>query len=184
MDSLTNRVYVSSSSGTVSVIDGITNSVIATVEVGFLPSGLGVDSIAQQVYVANPVTNHVSVLDGVSNTVVATVPVGFHPFSATTNPLLGRAYVTNLFSDSVSVIDGASNTLVATVGVGVEPSELATNSYANLVYVVHAQAGMISVIVDPTGPPAIQRTGERRPASCLGSSSGCSPGPNRPIPRR
>jgi YVTN family beta-propeller protein len=131
------------------------------------------------VYVANPVTNHVSVLDGVSNTVVATVPVGSHPFTASTNPLLRRAYVTNLFSNDVSVIDGASNSVVATVGVGVEPSELATNIYANLVYVVHAQVGMISVIFDPTGQPAVQRS-----ATCLGSSSGCSPGLNRPIRRR
>jgi YVTN family beta-propeller protein len=131
------------------------------------------------VYVTNAVRNHVSVIDGVSNTVVATVPVGSHPFTASTNPLLRRAYVTNLFSNDVSVIDGASNSVVATVGVGVEPSELATNIYANLVYVVHAQVGMISVIFDPTGQPAVQRS-----ATCLGSSSGCSPGLNRPIRRR
>src|SRR4051794_6445052 len=49
VDSASNRLYVTNCcSGTVSVIDGATHRVIATVPVGDLPTGIGVDPATHQ----------------------------------------------------------------------------------------------------------------------------------------
>ena len=73
----TNRIYVTNdSSDNVSVIDGASNTVVATVAVGSYPHGVAVNPNTNRIYVANSVSNNVSVIDGATNTVVATVPVG------------------------------------------------------------------------------------------------------------
>ena len=70
--------YVTNSgANTVSVIDIPTNKVVATVPVGFFPSGVAVTPDGKHVYVANFQSNNVSVIDTAANTVVGTpIPVG------------------------------------------------------------------------------------------------------------
>ena len=63
-------------SNSVSVIDTATNTVVATVAVGFAPLGVAVNPAGTRVYVANNGTNSVSVIDTATNTVVTTVTVG------------------------------------------------------------------------------------------------------------
>jgi len=78
------RVYVTNEffSGTVSVIDTATNTVVATVPVGSFPLGVAVTPAGTRVYVANRSSSGtVSVIDTATNTVVATVPVGSAPLS-------------------------------------------------------------------------------------------------------
>ena len=64
-----------SSSGTVSVIDTASNTVVATVPVGPFPVAVAVTPDGKHAYVANH-SSTVPVIDTASNTVVATVPVG------------------------------------------------------------------------------------------------------------
>ena len=59
-----------------SVIDGSTHTVTATVPVGKLPLGVAVDPGTHTVYVTNDEDDTVSVIDGSTHTVTATVPVG------------------------------------------------------------------------------------------------------------
>ena len=66
-------------SNSVSVIDTATNTVVATVAVGFAPLGVAVNPAGTRVYVANNGSNNVSVIDTATNTVAATVAVGFSP---------------------------------------------------------------------------------------------------------
>lgn len=64
-----NRIYVANySDNNVSVIDGSTNTVIATVPVGFTPLSIGVNPLTNGVYVANGTDDNVSVICGISNT--------------------------------------------------------------------------------------------------------------------
>ncbi len=61
------------------MIDGSTNTVVATVPVGSDPRGAGVNAATNRVYVPNFAGgsgNTVSVIDGSTNTVVATIVVG------------------------------------------------------------------------------------------------------------
>ena len=66
-------------SNSVSVIDTATNTVVATVPVGFAPLGVAVNPAVTRVYVANFTPGNVSVIDTATNTVAATVAVGFSP---------------------------------------------------------------------------------------------------------
>src|SRR5215469_16917540 len=69
--------YVTNSgSGTVSVIDTATNTVVATVPVGSDPNGVAITPDGTRTYVTGSPT---SVIDTSTNTVVATVPVGGNP---------------------------------------------------------------------------------------------------------
>src|SRR5690349_21508662 len=92
-------------------------AVVATIGVGDLPLGVGVNAITNRIYVANAGSNAVSVIDGVTNTVVATVAVGTGPLGVGVNAITNRIYVANAGSNAVSVIDGVTNTVVATVPV-------------------------------------------------------------------
>ena len=62
-----------------SVIDGATNTVTATVTVGADPDGVAVDGTTDTIYVTNYGSGTVSVIDGATNTVTATVTVGSRP---------------------------------------------------------------------------------------------------------
>ena len=81
VDPGTHTVYVTNrNDDTVSVIDGSTHTVTATVPVGKSPDGVAVDPGTHTVYVTNQLSDGtVSVIDGSTRTVTATVPVGNAP---------------------------------------------------------------------------------------------------------
>jgi len=105
-------VYVANSSsasdtGTVSVINPTTNTVISTITVGSEPGGVAVDP-GGDVYVTNNVSDTVSVIDPTTNTVVGSpIAVGSEPIAVAVDPG-GDVYVTNFGSDTVSVITPAT----------------------------------------------------------------------------
>src|ERR1700752_902503 len=71
------RGYVANAGdGTVSVIDPLTNTVVATIPGGSAPRAVAVTPNGAFAYVANSGSNNVSVISAVTNTVVGTVPVG------------------------------------------------------------------------------------------------------------
>ena len=129
---MTNKIYVAdwcgndpncTSGGTVTVIDGATDNTLS-VNVGFYPYGVAVNSLTNKIYVANWCGNDpscasggtLSVIDGVSNTVIATVTTGSRPYSVAVNSVTNKIYVANncghdvscqTHSGTVTVIDGA-----------------------------------------------------------------------------
>jgi len=68
-------------SGTVSVIDTASDSVIANVTVDKCPCGISVNKDGTKVYVVNSESNTVSVIDTATNSVITNVPVGNRPSS-------------------------------------------------------------------------------------------------------
>ncbi len=143
----TNRIYVSSSSGNlVSVIDGATNRVTATVGVGNFPIGVDVNPITNVIYVANASGGSVSVIDGNSNVVTATVSGFLTPYKLAVNSVTNQIFVSAFGTNSVAIIDGTSNQVVGTVAVGSGPYGLAINSKLDLAYVANLNDGTVSVI--------------------------------------
>jgi YVTN family beta-propeller protein len=83
--------------------------VVTTVVLGDHPYGVGYDSGAGQVIVANQYSNDVSVFTDATNTVVATVEVGNYPVWVVYDSAKGEIFIPNLLSVTVSVIsDGTS----------------------------------------------------------------------------
>ncbi|MGH3671038.1 MAG: YncE family protein [Pseudonocardiaceae bacterium] len=75
------RLYLpNSGSGSVSVIDTLSNTVIATIPVGSCPEGVAVTPDGRHVYVPNFASNSVSVIDTANDTVADTIPVGGDPW--------------------------------------------------------------------------------------------------------
>ena len=143
----TNRAYVTNfGSNSLSVLDTLGNTVVATVPVGPGPQGVALNPALNRAYVANNGDGTLSVIDITSNAPVASVPVGAGPWGVAVSPAANRAYVTNKFAGTLSVIDTSTNTVVATVTVGAGPEGVAVNPGTGRVYVANSGGSTVSVI--------------------------------------
>jgi YVTN family beta-propeller protein len=98
--------------GTVSVIDGSTNTVIKNIRVGWSPLGVAFNPANGYIYVA---AGTVSVIDGSTNTVIKDIPVGLQPSTVVFDSGSGYIYVANQYSHTVSIIDSSTNTVIDTI---------------------------------------------------------------------
>ena len=125
----TGRVYVLTGwagegmceGGPMSVLDGETFAVAATIDVGECPVALAVNPTTDRIYVMDYKSSIVSVIDGETNTITAAVDVGAVPNGLAVNPTTNRIYVSGRrvpsggwkSHASVSVIDGETNAVTA-----------------------------------------------------------------------
>ncbi|MGG0811205.1 beta-propeller fold lactonase family protein [Paenibacillus alvei] len=159
---VTNSGVQTDPGNTVSVIDTLTDTVIATIQVGNAPIGVAITPDGQQVYVANQLDNTVSVIDTSHNKVIATLRVGIRPLVVAITPDGKSAYVTNAGTQgvqdkSISVIDTKKNKVVATIteGVGIFPFGIAIGNTpaGTRAYVANTINGTVSVLdVNPASP--------------------------------
>ena len=161
---VTNLIYVVNSAvgdptGTVSVIDGETSVVVATVPVGHHPRCVAVDPETNRLYVTHYFSRTVSVIDGATLRIVAVLPVRGNPLGIDIDPHLGRIYIASMADTSqggtfagVSVIDAATHDLCGLVPVGYQvpsacgPMCVRVNSCTDLVYVGGQNPPAVSVI--------------------------------------
>jgi gliding motility-associated-like protein len=136
----TEYAYIANSQlNTVSVINILTDSLVATIQTGSTPWGVSVSPNGKFAYVTNDNPNgSVSVISTGPNTVAATIPVGSFPFGITVSPDGKYAYVTNNnYAGTVSVISTASNTLTATIPVGAFPFGIVVSPDGSRVYLTN-----------------------------------------------
>ena len=185
VNTITNRIYVANwGSGYVSVIDGASNTVVATVPVDSGPNGVGVNPTTNRIYVTcsmDPVSDDVSVIDGVTNTEIDTdgnpangitrIPVGGDPTGVAVNSITNRIYVASNVDNSVSVIDGGTNTVVATVYAGSFSYGAALNPATNRIYVTNRDDNTVSVIQDFPIPSLGGGTTERVSVDSAGNEA-------------
>ena len=145
----TNKIYVvnycgndpscgTTTPGTVTVINGLTNTVDATITVGGHPTFVMINPLTNKLYVPNRRDNTVSVINGATNAVIKTISVGSHPTFGDINILTNRIYVVdsgNGQGTTMDVIDGHADSVVATVTVGNFPQGAAVNPVTNKIYV-------------------------------------------------
>lgn len=114
---MTKHVWApNSGTNTVSKIDPVGDTVLATYTVGNTPRGICYDGV--NFWVANDADNTVTKISP-TGSVIATVTVGLEPF--TTIFANGFVWVANFTGGTVSKIDIHSNTVVATITVGTSP---------------------------------------------------------------
>ena len=164
---VTNRIYVTNScgddptclayplhQGTVSVIDGGTNGILASINVGYQPYGVAVNPVSNKTYVANlcgtdsscsSTSGTISVIDGI-NPNATTIALTMQPFYVTVNSVTNKIYAVGVCLVSpcegyntgrVTVIDGASDTVIDTVSVGFNPQSAVVNPVTNKIYVAN-----------------------------------------------
>ena len=165
VNSVANKIYVANACGngpicgspyvpgTMTVIDGVTNNT-QSVNVGYYPYAVDVNSTTNQIYVANQCGNDpncasTATMTAINGTTLATtnVPIGGRfPYAIAVNSVTNKIYVPgDCYSDlscqgapdgTVSVIDGATLTYTS-VGAGDSPDSLAVDSVANRIYVAN-----------------------------------------------
>jgi len=155
----TGSVYVTSAAdNSVSVINGRTNKVTATIPAPTPGSsstyGIAASPRTGAVYVTNTIlccsrpvarTDSVSVINPRTNKVTATIPVGVAPRGVAVSARTGAVYVASA-SGSVSVINGRTNKVTATIPVGSEPVGVAVSPRTGAVYVANQFDNTVSVI--------------------------------------
>ena len=134
-------VYIhNGSQNTVSIIDAITDTVIATTTVGSQPFSSTL--VAGKVYVNNAASDSVTAIDADTRAVVATIPVG-------TSPRISIAVGTNLYvnnqnSDNISVIDTNTDTVIDTITVGTNP--FSSTLVGTKLYVTNQSSDNVTVV--------------------------------------
>ena len=144
----TNLFYTANGTeNTVSVFDGATNKLTATINVGSDPTGIAVNAVTNTIYVTNSLDSSLSVIDGATNLVKATLTtVGDDPYAVVVNPVTNKVYVAEWVSGSAQnlyVVDCATNQVASALTVGANVSALAINTKTNTIYA----ATMYSVAV-------------------------------------
>ena len=165
---VTNRIYVSNGGNNLSVVNGATNQIVATV--GPLANN-NLTAVA-----VNPVTNFIYVTDssnggeviavnGGNNTVSGTVTVGGSPQALAVNSLTNRIYVTDSAARGghVVVIDGTTTPIrmADSIVTGDGPGAVAVNPVTNRVYVANYNdlRGTVAVVDGATKTPSTINAG-------------------------
>ncbi|MBU0491475.1 MAG: hypothetical protein KKA73_25435 [Chloroflexi bacterium] len=153
----TNRIYTSNyDDGTVTVVDGNTNTTMGTIKVGTGPYGIAVNPTTNRIYVANRNSDNVTVIDGNSNTIVANIGLGAQPWVLAVNPTNNRIYVTlpDNTAYNLVAIDGGSNSVVHTMKVGRALREgIAVDPRTNRIYVTDLAEDYAYIVEDPPEGP-------------------------------
>jgi YVTN family beta-propeller protein len=153
VDPSSKRVYVAHRDKVV-VIDGPTNAVASTIEVGTFLNALAVNSATGRVYAVDAGDDVLYAIDGSTHAVLARVEVGQEPVAVAVDAATNRIYTVNGGAgrldphETMSVVDGGTNEIIATVDFppGTYPRALTVNARASRVYVVGQGRGELYVI--------------------------------------
>jgi YVTN family beta-propeller protein len=161
---IANAGRTSMSDGTLSIVDmevvladAEADPVVATVETGGDPGGVGVSPDGRFAYVTNHVLferNVVFVVDvelaltQPELAVVDEIPVGNSPLGIAVTPDGRRAYVANFAfgSNAVSVLDLENQTFLQNVAVGSRPADVAVSPDGRFIYASNFISDTVSVI--------------------------------------
>jgi uncharacterized protein (TIGR03437 family) len=142
VDTVRNRVYVLSETldnvGTVTVIDGATNSVLASLPVGHNPAKMVLSPAENKVYVANALSGEITVIEGVSYSLTTINVADSYALDVAVNPTTNKVYVAGYslhgFGE-LTIIQGATDSAV-TLNMGdFAPTALAVNAVTNKLYI-------------------------------------------------
>jgi len=169
------RLYLLNSGSTISVINTITATQIASIAVGNDPRTALISHDGSRLYAINYSANSVSVVNTVSNAVIATLPVGSNPYGGYLTPDGSKLYVSNSNGASLTAIKTATNTVITTVPVGSGPGTITGTADGNWIYVTAGNA--VSAINTSTNAVTKLLTGDNPsylPVNMFTNGTGCS----------
>ena len=161
----TNKIYVVNRQGSVTIIDGATNTP-ETERIGGTPVAIAVNPVTNKAYVAGSEGTVTIISEGQS--ITRTIRVDLNPQAIVVNPLTNKIYVAaangGIFSEfspngNVSVIDGTDDRLEPnTIPAGKNPFAIAFNPVTNRIYVANGSNGSnatVDVINGSTDLPVV-----------------------------
>lgn len=109
-----NKVYTSNYDNTVSIIDGATNALIATIDVPEYPGALALNPHTNRVYCACVDDRRLVAIDGETNAIISNIALPGYPGQAVFSVISNKLYVAG-DDGRVTVIDGRADTVLRTV---------------------------------------------------------------------
>lgn len=155
---LTNMIYFVDSFNYLTVVDGSTDTVVATVTVAPDPVAVAVNPATNLIYVASDTGSTVWVIDGTTNTVKfedaltggPNLLQGFVPSAIYVNPVTNKIYVTCQSADML--IDGMTNNVsqLAYTGGLVDGGPVGVNPVTNTIFAVEGGNSTVLVVDEAT----------------------------------
>jgi YVTN family beta-propeller protein len=142
---------------TVSVIDTVTGTVVATVPVAAGPHGMGVTPDGRTVYVSGDGSAEVSAIDTASDRVTRTINVGKTPHGVAMAPD-GRLLLVGVYGeDKVAFVDTANQQVVASIPV-LKPHTIAIRPDGKVAYIASQEPGKFALLVVDLSARTVTRT--------------------------
>jgi PQQ-dependent catabolism-associated beta-propeller protein len=145
----TMRIFVSNErSNSISVINGSSLEVEATIDIGKRPRGIGLSPDGTELYVAVSDEDAIAVVDPVTLKILRKFKSGSDPETFAVHPN-GNIYISNEDDAKASVFDPITGNLIAEIPVGLEPEGVAISPDGKKVIVTSESTNMLHVIAVP-----------------------------------
>ena len=154
----TNRIYVANNAGgSVSVIDGTNDAVVASVIVGALPYVLAVNPVTNKVFVSNTFSDVITLIDGATNA-TSTIRAGSAD-SIVIDTKRDRAYLIGWEGTSLTVLDSKPAIVGKVEMGGMHLWGVAVDEARGKLYVTRAGNAQLAIVNEATGSVANITTG-------------------------
>ena len=131
--------------GQVSVISNVTNSIVATIDVDAGPYGIALSPDGSMAYVCNYIGSSVSVINTSTNKVVTTIPVGYNPIGIAVSPDGRRVYV--CCNGGLYVLDALKNQYITGTPLGnYEPMGITVSPDGKWLYVANPASNSLLIV--------------------------------------
>ena len=168
----TNRIFVTNErSNSVSVINGDSLEVEASIDIGERPRGIGLSPDRSELYVAVSEENLIAVVDPASLKILRKFKSGSDPETFAVHPN-GNIYISNEDDAKATVFNPATGEQVAEIPVGLEPEGVAISPDGKKVIVTSESTNMLHVIAVPEHKIVANVLVGARPRSAVFNSSG------------
>lgn len=145
----TGRIFVTNEKGdSISVINGSTLDVEATIDIGERPRGIGLSPDGNELYIAVSEENKIKVVDPKSLKILREFEAGSDPETFAVHPN-GNIYISNEDDAKATVFDPKTGAQLAEIKVGLEPEGVAISPDGKYVIVTSESTNMLHVIKAP-----------------------------------
>lgn len=148
----TNKIYIANQFGrSVSVIDGVSKKIAATVELSGMVSDLALNNSKNQVYAFDNINSKLITIDGASNKIINSLEVCLGPNKLVFADSEGKIFVSCQTADSVGIVDANQRKLIKEIKTDPSPVGLAFNQSAKKLYILNARSKSVTIFDLKTG---------------------------------
>ncbi|QLH47492.1 MAG: T9SS type A sorting domain-containing protein [Bacteroidota bacterium] len=131
---------------TVSVLNTSSNTVVATIPVGYGPFDVAVHPNGSKVYVSNDGDSIINIIDAVSNTAIGSINIGSSSLCLTISPDGTKLYVAKYTDNEIDVINTSNNSIIASIPVGAVPYGISLTPDGTRLLVTNSGDNTVSII--------------------------------------
>jgi YVTN family beta-propeller protein len=153
-----NRIYVANSAGgSVSVLDGVKDTVLATLDVGANPYVVAADQITDKIYVSNTFSDLITIIDGSTNSITK-LKAGSAD-AIVIDERLGKVFLLGYETPDLTLLDNKP-AIRGKLKVGMHLWAIAVNETAQTLYITRSGNSELAVVDEISGSVSAIPTGK------------------------